>query len=231
MGSDLYTSGGYLERNRSWHGEDSPSKARELLRLLKANGLSPRTVCEVGCGAGEVLRQLQANMPSDRELWGYEISPQAYELCLARANERLHFVLGDLPPEEGEPFDLLFVLDVVEHVEDYLGFLRALRSRGRHFVFRIPLDMTVHMVMRNRPIMRARESVGHLHYFSKDTALATIADAGYEIVDHRYAPASVELGRSARNRVARLPRKLAFGLHQDLAVRMLGGYSLMVLAR
>ena len=32
-------------------------------------------------------------------------------------------------------------------------------------------------------------------------------------------------------RAAGIPRRLAFGIHQDMAVRGLGGYSIMVLAK
>jgi len=34
----------------------------------------------------------------------------------------------------------------------------------------------------------------HLHYFSKETALRTLEDAGYEVLDYFYTPRSVELG-------------------------------------
>src|SRR5574342_1191152 len=94
--SDLYTNGHYAEKNPGWHVEESPWKAQQILRMLARHDLSPRTIGEVGCGAGEVLRQLQVRMDPACELWGYDISPYALELCQSRANARLHFKLADL---------------------------------------------------------------------------------------------------------------------------------------
>src|SRR5690242_7906120 len=97
---DLYTSGEYLKKNPTWHVGESPWKAREILRILMRNNIMPETICEVGCGAGEVLKQLQEKMDSECIFWGYEISPQAFELCKSRANASLHFKLMDIKEEK-----------------------------------------------------------------------------------------------------------------------------------
>ena len=54
--SGMYTSGEYLEKNPHWHAADSPWKAGQILKMIQKNGLHPATVCEVGCGAGEILK-------------------------------------------------------------------------------------------------------------------------------------------------------------------------------
>jgi hypothetical protein len=53
----------------------------------------------------------------------------------------------------------------------------------------------------------------------------------YEILDYSYAPRANELGTDLAQKVLKLPRSLLFAVQQDLAVRMLGGFSLLVLAR
>jgi ubiquinone/menaquinone biosynthesis C-methylase UbiE len=80
-----YASGSYLERNPTWHVEESSWKARQVLRMLDNHRLSPETVAEIGCGAGEVLRQLQLAMDSNCRFCGYDISPQAIAMCQTRA--------------------------------------------------------------------------------------------------------------------------------------------------
>ena len=97
--AQLYTSGQYLKLNPEWHVEESPWKARHILRILRKNSLSPKFICEVGCGAGEVLKQLQAQLDSSCRFVGYDISPYALELCRTRANARLEFKLADILPE------------------------------------------------------------------------------------------------------------------------------------
>jgi hypothetical protein len=226
----IYQSGEYVDRNPTYHVEDSAWKATQILRMIQKQDLQPRTICEVGCGAGEILRRLQMSLPADTTFFGYEISPQAFALCQARENERLHFRCADLVHVD-QSFDLLLCLDVFEHVEDYLGFLRGLHDKAPYQIFHIPLDLSVQWLWRARPIMRERDQAGHLHYFMKETALATLRDAGYEVLDWFYTPGAIANPRSVKAKLASLPRKLFFAINQDLLVRILGGYSLLVLAK
>ncbi|HEV7858801.1 MAG TPA: class I SAM-dependent methyltransferase [Pyrinomonadaceae bacterium] len=231
MAESIYRSGEYVEKNPTYHVEDSAWKAQQILKMLSKHGLEARTICEIGCGAGEILGQLQAHLPLTTEFYGYEISPQGFALCAGRANERLSFYCEDLLSSEVGPFDLLLCIDVFEHVEDYLGFLRGLRGKARYQIFHIPLDMSAQAVVRAGPIMLERALVGHLHYFMKETALATLSDTGYEVLDWFYTPGASNNPRSMKARLASLPRKICSLIHQDLTVRLLGGYSLLVLTK
>ena len=164
----------------------------------------------------------------DTELVGYEISPQAKALG------------GQLHPEVeirledglagGRKFDLAMAIDVVEHVEDYMGFLRAFRAQADRHLLHIPLDMTAAMVARERPILRTRSEVGHLHYFTKGTALAALKETGYRVVCTRYTPGALELPRrSWRMHAAALPRRIGHRVAPDVTARTIGGFSLLVL--
>jgi 2-polyprenyl-3-methyl-5-hydroxy-6-metoxy-1,4-benzoquinol methylase len=224
-----YLDGEYYERNPSFHVEDSSWKAQQIMRMVKLRNLKPRTVAEVGCGAGEILVQLSKHLPDSRFV-GYELSPQAFELCKPRANERIDYFNTDLCELEETVYDLVLCIDVFEHIEDYFTFLRRLWHRGRGFIFHIPLDMNVQMVARSRPIMRVREAVGHLHYFSKDTALVTLRDCAYQTESWIYTPSGIDRPKSFRARALRIPRKILFFISQDLTAKLLGGYSLLVYA-
>ena len=231
----IYDDGTYLANNPTWHEEDSPWKARRLAEMIRKHGLSIRTVAEVGCGAGEVLRQLAGLLGDGVACTGFETSPQAFQRCRAKAAPNLTYLCDDFlaaAPPEVPAYDLLLVVDVVEHVEDYLGFLRALRGRATWKLLHIPLDLSAQALLRRRPLRILRERYGHLHYFTRDTALAALEQCGYEIVDHAYTRPSLELEAfSIRQRLMRLPRRLLFALNRDLAARLLGGFSLLVLAR
>ena len=149
----------------------------------------------------------------------------------SRASERVQFTLGDVSQEEGAFFDLMLVLDVFEHVEDYFGFLTAIRPRSALKIFHIPLDLSVQTVLRKRGLLKRRELHRHLHYFTKETALETLKDSGYTLLDYFFSAHTIECGQEIGQKIARLPRKMCFALHQDLTVRMLGGYSLLVLVK
>jgi SAM-dependent methyltransferase len=228
----LYTQGSYLEQNPDWHVEDSAWKARQVLSMLRRNRLSPRQVCDVGCGAGEVLVELARVLDPGVVFTGYDISPQAIQLAQARAGTNLSFVLGDITTLETPRFDLLLGMDVIEHVEDPFGFLRALKPHADLSVFHIPLDMTAQAVGRNLIIGTCRVPYGHLSYFQKETALATLADAGYEVIDWCYTPSSFARSpQGSRDRLIRSFRRTLFKAAPDLTQRLLGGWSLLALAR
>ena len=226
----MYENGAYLANNPSWHEEDSPWKAGKIDLLLKKNGIVPSTVCEVGCGAGGILSWLSKHY-GGTAFSGYEISPDAFEICRKKADRNLTYFHQNLLEVSDAYFDVVMAIDVFEHVEDYFGFLRGLKAKGTYKVFHIPLDLSAQSVLRGSPIMKYRFFVGHLHYFTKDTALATLEDTGYEIVDYFYTNGSELPNRGWKANLMKLPRTVSFSINKDLAVRAFGGFSLMVLAK
>jgi trans-aconitate methyltransferase len=229
-GGDVYRDGSYLADNPTWHEEDSAWKAAHIHALLERHSLSPRDIAEVGCGGGLILVELSRAFPQ-ADLTGYEISPQAFARCVSRASPRVRFRHEDLLATD-DRHELLLAMDVVEHVDDYVGFLRGLRRHGERFVIQIPLDLSVQTVLRASPILHTRRKVGHLHYFSKETALETLRYAGLEVLDWRYTHAAIHApGRSRKSRLVGWLRALALKIHADMAVRLLGGSSILVLCR
>lgn len=230
--SEIYKDGTYLESNPSWHEQDSPWKAKQIINIIEKNFLNPNNICEIGCGAGEILSQLSDHYDGGKNFFGYEVSPQAYNLCVKKAKKNLIFKLSNLLEDSGEHFDLVMAIDVFEHVEDYFDFLRKLKEKGEYKIFHIPLDLSVQSVLRSSPIIKHRKSIGHIHYFTKETALETLKDTGYEIIDYFYTGTDIELpDRGWKANLLKIPRKLAFQINKDLAVRILGGYSLLVLTK
>jgi len=228
--STIYTDGTYLRNNPEWHADDSAWKARHIASLLRRHAIDPVSVAEIGCGAGEVLRSLSLEFP-DARLTGYDISPNALRICSRKANERMSFRLGSLLEAE-ERYDLALAIDVFEHVEDCFAFLRQLRTRAHYKVFHIPLELSALQVLRAQPLIEARRSVGHIHHFNKDTALATLEDCGYTVIDCHYTSGRTELGGLGwKSRLLKAPREALYRMSPDLAARSLGGYSLLVLAR
>lgn len=219
----------YADRNPDWHHSHAPWKAQQVLRMLDDHGLRPRSVCDVGCGTAGVLRELRRHLPEDTELVGFEPSADAIQLGEAAGGVRI--VHGD-GHDSAERFDLCLMLDVIEHVESPWDFLRSHASRADRFLFHIPLDMSVQSVLRMSPLLQAREKVGHLHYFSRETALALVAESGFVVDDHQFTLGSVEVpGRSRAQRAAGAVRGTVYRVRPHFAARVLGGFSLLVLAR
>ncbi len=226
----IYADGTYLRNNPDWHSGDSPWKARHIKTMLDRNALAPATVCEVGCGAGEILLNLGGLMPPDTQFFGYDISPDAYRLCAKKSAPNFEFHLANLL-EEPVHFDLVMAVDVFEHVEDYFGFLRKLRGKARYKMFHIPLDLSAFAVARRDPLINLWRQVGHIHQFTRDTAIAALEHAGYRIIDEAYTCGRTELaGQGWKTQLLKWPRKALHAVSPHAAARLLGGYSLLVLA-
>ena len=59
MKTDQYTNGVYLEKVKDWHVSDFPWKASNVFHMIEKHSLSVHTVYDIGCGAGEILVELQ----------------------------------------------------------------------------------------------------------------------------------------------------------------------------
>jgi len=231
LARELYTSGQYQIEKPTWHVEDSLWKAERILTMLTRNGIRPQTVCEAGCGAGEILCQLQGRMDRECEFWGYEISPYAFSLCEKRSNNRLHFFLQDILEVGNRFFDVMLLIDLLEHIENYMDFLRKIRESSVYKLFHIPLELSVDSVLRNK-LLEHRMRVGHLHYFNREIALHALQETGFSIVDHFYTFGSVALpAKSPKARLGKVFRKIFTAVSGDFAARITGGAGLMVLAR
>jgi hypothetical protein len=229
---DMYQNGEYLRKNPTWDVEDSPWKAAHILEMLSEHNIHPRIIGEVGCGAGEILVNLQRVMGEECVFWGYDISPQAIELCKPKSNARLHFLQRDLLQEHDINWDVLLAIDVIEHVEDYLGFLRAIKGKATYKIFHVPLEFFAISAIYSGFLRKQRLNSGHLHYFTRDLFLQILSELDYDVLDARYTPGyMVSRGHGWKDDLLYIPRRIGFLLSRDLTVRIFGGYSLLVLAR
>lgn len=225
---DIYNSGTYLENNPTWHEEDADWKAAHVLQILRKNDISPATMCEVGCGVGGVVSALARELP-DVRFQGFDISSIALDRAKEKSSENLHFQQGS-PFESETKFDVALALDVFEHVEDYFSFLRNMREISTYQIYNVPLDLSVRSMVQSSILADMRERIGHLHYFNKDTALATLRGTGHKIIDHFYSSKTLLYSEVSPPRWPLIAiRKLAYGISPDLAVSVIGGFALTVL--
>jgi SAM-dependent methyltransferase len=228
--TNIYQNYTYLNNNPNWHLEESHWKARQVIKVIEKNHLSPSSVCDVGCGVGEVLYRISEHLPGERSFTGYDICPHLKNQWARRETENVHFCCDDIL-EKDEYFDLIMALDVLEHVENYIGFVRKLKEKARYKLFHIPLDMAVQRLFRVNTLLDDMRTVGHLHFFTSELALAQLQRLGYRIIDSAYIPKRIDLKMGGKkSRLLTIPRKVGFAVNPDLTVRFFGGWSLSVLA-
>jgi len=127
-------------------------------------------ILEIGCGTGHNLPMLARF----GEVEAIEIDPAAREI----ASERLGRPVGAaplpaLPDVPRGAFDLVAVLDVVEHIEDDVAALQAMKALLR------PGGKVLIAVPAHQWMWSAHDEVNHHHRrYSKKTLAAAIGKAG-----------------------------------------------------
>ena len=227
-----YLTDAYALSNPTWDEEDSAWKAALVCEILRDAALYPKRIADVGCGAGGVLATLRSSFV-EAHLAGFDIAPGAAKLWQQHASARVEYIQGDfLDVRNEQRYDLIMLLDVLEHLPDPIAFLTDVAPRADYFVFHFPLDLSVSTVLRETPLLYARRKVGHLHYYTKSLALALLEECGYETVIWRYTGAGLNAPRRRwKTRLAGIARRIASYINRDFGVRLLGGETLIVLAR
>ena len=226
----LYTNGTYLKNNPDWHQEGSKWKADLVYDFIKRFNIPADQVTEVGCGAGEILVQLAKQLGPAAVLKGYDISPQAIRIAKEKETEQLRFFPGDYTKIYSSKVDLILVIDVIEHVEDIYSFLRALKPAGRNFIFHIPLDLCCRTILKPHVMLQQRTSVGHIHYFTEETALWLLRDTGYVMEHFIYTKPEIDLVKpqTVKQWIKKVLRRSSYAVNKKLSVKLWGGYSLLL---
>lgn len=228
---EQYRSSDYLVRNPSWDQADSPWKAVRIEAILREHDIKPRLLAEVGCGAGGVLAALRPSHP-ETELYGYDIAPAAARFWDNHSPAGIHFTVGDFFVVSNRHYEVILLIDVIEHLANPFDFLVRLRERADYVVLHFPLDLSAISVARESPLLHTRNKTGHIHYFTKGLALALLRECGYQVLEWQYTGAAFSAPqRTWKTRLAGLARRIAYGVHKDTGVRLLGGETLLVLAR
>jgi SAM-dependent methyltransferase len=219
----------YLQNTPTWHVEDSLWKSKKIFSLIEGNSLKPNSIAEIGCGAGEILNLLYYQLPQTCILSGYDISQDAIKLAKIKAKERLTYYNANLL-EQNCYFDLLLIIDVLEHVEDYYGFLKKCSEKSKTMILAIPLDISFRTILRPSNLKFVRDKVGHIHFFTSTSALMTLENCGFEIIDFFFTSISLEEKRQSLHRRCGF-RAMYSIFGKQLTADILGYHTLYVLVK
>jgi hypothetical protein len=176
-------------------------------------------------------------LPDTFQFHGYDISPTAISLAKKYERDRIQFFCQDFFETKKENFDLLISIYVVEHIPNYYEFLTQCKNRAEFKIIVFPMNMNVISVMLNRPKLEY-EKAGHLHFFNEFTAIQSMRDCGYEIIDYSYLVGSGKIKTTMnsranwKKRLMAIPRAITNSLlSPSLSLRFFGGGGIMILAR
>ena len=234
-----YTSGEYTQKNHSYHAEDAEFKWNNFFKILKKSNINVNeinSVSDVGCGSGKILTEAKKSnfFHKDCTFQGYDINPDAIKLA-KQIDKNLDFFNNDFVNLEKNQSDLIMAADVFEHIENSYDFLKKLKKKGNFFLFNIPLEISLISMIRSKNIFRhSYNQVGHLHFYTKKTAILLLESCGYQVVKYIYANNRLkELTKTNKIKkyIIYFFQCLLGLISRNLASSIFGGYSLVVLAK
>jgi SAM-dependent methyltransferase len=159
--------------NHFWHLARNRLIATTLRRALPDAG----RVLEIGCGPAIVLRHLRK---IGVDCWGCELG----EPPVPESLRPFVFVQQDcllLDPEFRRGVDALLLFDVLEHIEEDVGFLRAL-AEG------FPNSRTLIMTVPARAELWSNydEHYGHFRRYDRARLATVLTEGGFTLLHDRY---------------------------------------------
>jgi len=205
-------------KQRNWYYYDT------IKQIYRQRITGDAVVLEVGCGTGDIL----AGIPARRAV-GIDISAEMIRVAATKhPGLEWHAVTtAGLESVVTEPFDVVFLSDVIEHLEDVPGTFRDLRPFCRR-------DTRLLINMANplwEPLLMFLEKLGKKmpegpHYrISVSTLTRILADLGFEFArrDHELLfPAHIPGISALINKIGRLPLIRRFCLIEILEYRFAG---------
>lgn len=224
-----YTDGSYLKENPTWHAEDSAWKLMHVQRALAAADISAGCcVCDMGCGSGELIKQWALQAP-EVLFTGYDISPQAIELCKKNVPANVTFETGPCLPSG--TFSLTLALDVLEHIEQEEVWLEQIAQTAPYLVLHIPLEISLYTFMRPAWLEEERKRMGHLHFYTPSAVQQLFKRHHFNILSWHYTNKYLEKPPVLTSSWSKLGMSIRKLIHLILPTRLaaflVGGYSVM----
>ncbi len=168
----------------------SHTRRDRILALAKGTG---QRILDIGCAAGALGALLR-----ERGNWvgGVELSDAAIALARQRLDEVWSFDVEKLWPQRltDEPFDVVILGEVLEHVFDPIAVLRSVRSiltDGGSIIITTPNFMT--WTNRLRFLVgdfqyeeEGMFDFGHIRWFTYRYLRKVLSDAGFMVTDERH---------------------------------------------
>jgi 2-polyprenyl-3-methyl-5-hydroxy-6-metoxy-1,4-benzoquinol methylase len=158
---------------------------KEITPLLPSN---PRSVLEVGAASGATLKWLKTIFP-DIETTGVELNPAMRDELRQNTDISLIGRIEECMPQL-RAYDLILLLDVLEHLSDPLDTLRqlcALLNPQGTVIVSLPnvahLSVSVPLLLRRKFEYQDAGILDrtHMRFFTEDSAIELLNDAGLTV--------------------------------------------------
>lgn len=175
-----------------WSHNNSENSFRYLFNSLKkkysVQGNKSLIHLDLGCGNGFLTNQISAFF---KETHGCDVSESGINLANKRNNLKVKYFLtdGNLSNIEENHYDIVTLLEVIEHVYDPSKLLVHIKSKMRK-KGKIIISTPFHGYFKNLAIALTNKFDhhfnplwlhGHIKFFSKKTIVKVLKDNGFKI--------------------------------------------------
>ena len=181
-----------LDQEAEWLRRSAAYKVDSIETLLARHSIRPRTIVELGCGVGAVIRECERRGLAKRYV-GVDYSPDAISYLRANAPQ-IQAIQADIgSPEfslEG-PIDVVVMTHVIEHLDDPHTFLAKTLQKlpFQYMVAEVPLEDLVVPRLQNLNKDRRINISGHVQFFTASSFEGLLAAHGLNtLARRRYIP-------------------------------------------
>jgi SAM-dependent methyltransferase len=136
-------------------------------------------MAEIGCGSGLLQRQIEDRY--SRKVTGFDLNEFALRQNISRLSEVCCYDICKKDPSLRSRFDLIFLLDVLEHIDDEVGFLTAILHHLApvgYLIVNVPAGQCVYSAY--------DRAAGHKRRYSFRSFRSVVQRSGLSIVNWTY---------------------------------------------
>ena len=175
-----------LRINLAWHMDRGKNISSDW--MVRHFGSTPLSICEIGCGNGQLLEELQG---MGHSVVGIE--PDATARSLAVNERNLPVYAGtaeDIPPEiQSQRYDVIIMCHVLEHTIDPIlalqNVMQLLAPQGK-LVIETPNNAALSLTLSGITWFSLRVPE-HLFFFTKDSLHGICKKVGLQIVSTQFS--------------------------------------------
>lgn len=183
----------YIKKNPNMHLEDAEMKVRQVSLVIPEN-LKIRSLLDVACGAGSITTMLVKQLKPTHAL-GIDISKAMINKAKELDKERtVEWKASDVfKYKNTKLFDLVLCVDILEHIDDDLKFLKKVSEFGRFILVKTPLERSVFStLLKNLGILDPWKDTemryGHVHHYDENELNSLFQKANLRIVNSISVP-------------------------------------------
>ena len=178
---NLYLTDEYINKNPSFHVEDSPWKVEKIIplvdRFISNFNKNEINLLDVGGGAGLILNTVSTYI---EEIYGIKVNKFAVDLspgmlgAQKKRNPDLRKALNEDIRKTSlgdKEIALTLMIDLLEHVPDPSEALEEVKRISKFVILKVPLEDNLilrawNFINRGKPRQRVVETFGHINVYN-----------------------------------------------------------------